>query len=363
MAMRRAALALAGTLVLGPLTPAPAAVATAGNRAPSSVTIEHVASVPFDAGIAQGARLVGDRFFVTTQRSFSVYDVSNPRLPILESTVPLGFKCCNEDVATNGKILLFSETFPDEILHIWDVTSAPPSELARLKIPRQHTVTCILDCRWAYGSEGAIIDLRDPTRPQLAGEWPVKRNPTHDFEEFKPGFLVNSPLRAPWTVEVLDVRRPLHPRLIKETPAAAPGPDKYSWFHQAAWPRDGHDRFLVLGAEGVPGPVMTFDTTEWARSGHFAFVDRFLVDDSTDPNASSHWFDVHPRFHDGGLIAVGWNHHGTRILEVSKTGQIHDLGAFQPPLASAESAYWITDEIVYVVDFYRGLDIISVTRE
>lgn len=363
MAMRLAAVALTGALASGLCSPAPASIAVAENGGRSSVTIEHVASLPVDAGIAQGGRLVGDRFFVTTQRNFSVYDVTDPRLPILESTVPLGFKCCNEDVATNGKLLLFSETFPDEILHIWDVAGRIPTELARLEIPRQHTVTCVLDCRWAYGSEGAIIDLRDPTRPELAGEWPVERTPTHDFEEFKPGFLVNSPLGEPWTVEVLDVRNPARPRFVKRTPAAAPGAEGLSWFHQAAWPRGGRDRFLVLGAEGVPGPVMTFDTRGWTRSGKLTLADRILMDESADPGASSHWFDIHPRFHNGGLIAVGWNDYGTRILEVSATGQMHDLGGFRPPLASAQSAYWITDEIVYVIDWYRGLDIIRVTKE
>src|SRR3712207_7867144 len=30
-----------------------------------------------------------------------------------------------------------------------------------------HTTTCILDCRWAYGSDGSITDLRDPANPKL----------------------------------------------------------------------------------------------------------------------------------------------------------------------------------------------------
>lgn len=324
--------------------------------------VEYLGTVPFDGGIAVGARLVGNRFFVTSQKHFSIYDVSDPLRPLLLSSTPFGFKCCNEDVATNGKVLLFSEIFPNQRLHLWDVTGRLPVKLSDLAISRQHTVTCVLDCKWAYGAEGGVFDLRNPAHPTEAGSWNFQRNPTHDFEEFRPGFIINAPLAPPWKIEVTDVRNALAPRRIRASNAAAPGLEGLSWFHQAAWPREGRDRFLLMGAEGTPGPFMVFDAQGWRRDG-LILTDRYELGEGTVEGDSSHWFDVHPKFRNGGLVAVAWNDYGTRILEIDRRGRIHEVGSFQLPAAEAEAAYWIDHEIVYSIDYYRGIDILRVSEE
>jgi hypothetical protein len=74
---------------------------------------------------------------------------------------------------------------------------------------------------------------------------------------------------------------------------------------------------------------------------------------------SSHWFQEHPDFKDGGLIAAGFYNHGTRFLDVSKTGKIEQVGYFLPHGGGTSAAYWITDEIVYAIDYQRGFDVLK----
>ena len=80
---------------------------------------------------------------------------------------------------------------------VYDVSDkANPALVGRLAGVDQHTMRCVLDCTWVYGSEGAIIDLRDPTEPKLAGKWNdavgVALESTHDVTEVAPGIVVTS---------------------------------------------------------------------------------------------------------------------------------------------------------------------------
>jgi hypothetical protein len=73
---------------------------------------------------------------------------------------------------------------------------------------------------------------------------------------------------------------------------------------------------------------------------------------------SAHWFGTHPTWNNGGVIAAGWYHSGTRFLEVSSKGKIEQVGYFLPNAGGTSGAYWITKEIVYAVDYQRGLDVL-----
>ncbi len=53
--------------------------------------------------------------------------------------------------------------------------------------------------------------------------------------------------------------------------------------------------------------------------------------------------------------------HGTRFLDVSPEGKISEKGWFYPMGGSTSAAYWITDQIVYSVDYQRGIDILKFT--
>ncbi|MDQ3914032.1 MAG: hypothetical protein M3323_01690 [Actinomycetota bacterium] len=365
-----AALAVSAVLVSG-LQPAGAGP-TAGGFA--SDNVEFVKEVPFDVGTATGAKVVGKYLYVTSWRAFSIYDVSDPIDPQLLSTTPFGFKFENEDVSTNGSILVFSETLPQSNLHIWDVEDKTnPTSLATLAGAGQHTMSCILKCKYLYGSGGSIVDLRDPSDPKVAGNWGegMPANSSHDVNEVAPGLVLTSSR----PVMLLDARKdPLHPKLL------AAGEDERipGTVHSNTWPRAAKDRFFLVSSEtnfqgrcaGDDGAFMTWDASTYRRTGSFRMVDVWKLDNGTyqDGNpavqasgCSAHWFEHHPDFHNGGIVAVGSYDHGTRFLEVSPKGKIGQAGYFLPYGGTTMAAYWLNDEIVYGIDLSRGIDILRWT--
>ena len=73
---------------------------------------------------------------------------------------------------------------------------------------------------------------------------------------------------------------------------------------------------------------------------------------------SAHWFEVHPTWNNGGVAALAYHEHGTRFLNVDKKGRIVRKGYFLPAAGSTSAAYWVTRDIVYAVDYTRGIDIL-----
>src|SRR4051794_17488011 len=96
----------------------------------SSDNIEYLSSVPFEQSTTTGARVIGDYLYVTSWKSWSIYDISDPVNPALMSVTPFAQDSAtnqgdparfeNEDVATNGKILVFSEELPRSMLYVYD---------------------------------------------------------------------------------------------------------------------------------------------------------------------------------------------------------------------------------------------------
>lgn len=367
---RIAALACVTSMTLGGLSPAGAGP-TAGGF--TSDNIEYVRHVPFDLGTATGARLIGKYLYVTSWRNFSIYEVSDPLDPTLLSTTPFGFAFENEDVATDGNILLFSESLPRNVLHIWNVEDKTnPVKITELVGAGDHTMSCILRCKYGYGSDGTIVDLRDPTKPKFI----AKRNDpnswhkqtgllgdAHDVEEFKNGYVITSPISDAF--QLLDVRDPAHPKVLARGPHPAPG----SWlFHSGKWPRLGKDDFVVMEGEGTNGPILTYNARGWQKDPTFELIDQYTVPPgmyvdgrSRDNGESSHWFDTHPKWNNGGLIAAGWYSHGMRLLQVKDNGKIKEAGYFLPYAGSTFSAYWVTSDVIYNVDLNRGVEILRYT--
>jgi hypothetical protein len=377
--MKRLIGSIAAVLLLaGMLSPASAGPGPDGI---TSDDVEHVAFIPFEVGTATGARVIGKYLYVTTWRSFSIYDISDPVAPVRLSTTPFAgndgepspIKFENEDVATNGKVMIFSEELPDPTLHVWDVEDKTnPVQIAALVGAGQHTMSCILDCKWLYGSDGNIIDLRDPTKPVLMKEKWTDGMPAsggHDINEVAPGFVMTSSN----PILVLDVKDPVHPKLLATS-------QEQEFVHSNQWPRNGTDKFALTSGETWVGGlqsqckatsagVSTWDTTNWRKTKTFKKVDTWrpkagtYTDGSPVINApfgcSSHWFQQHPTFHNGGLIAAGFYNHGTRFLQVDPKGKIKEVGYFLPNGGGTSAAYWITDRIVYAIDYQRGFDVLK----
>jgi hypothetical protein len=338
----------------------------------TSSNVQYVHHAPFEVGTATGARVVGKYLYLTGWRSISIYDISTPENPQLVNTTPIGFQFENEDVATNGKIMLFSQTTPTSNLHVWDVANpASPREIATLAGAGQHTMSCLYDCQWGYGSAGAIVDLRDPANPKRVGDWRTATggSGSHDLIEVRPGLV----LTASRPMRLLDTTDPAKPVLIAKS-----GHASLSGGHSVQWPNDGTDRF-ILGATETnahnpcdqgAGGYSTWDTTGWQETGTFQLIDYVRMrngigtDGSPPANGlgcSAHWFQQHPSFRNGGLTANGFYEHGTRFFRISGRGVISEAGYFMPYGGSTSSPYWITDRIVYAIDYTRGIDILRYT--
>ncbi|MDQ3941286.1 MAG: hypothetical protein M3238_08050 [Actinomycetota bacterium] len=334
----------------------------------ASDNVEYVGYVPLENDTS-GARLVGKFLYITTSRSLTIYDLSDPVSPkrLGTAVLPQDPYFAEEDVDTNGKILLIGSL---GTLHVLDVEDkSNPKVIGELDGADQHTISCVLDCTYAYGSGGVIVDLRNPTKPKEVGNW-AEGSPAggggHDVTEVAPGLVLTStqPLM------LLDARKdPAHPKLL------ATGSNQDGRFiHSNLWPDRARDRFALVGGEtGGPtcgendGAFMTWDTRNWRKTGRFQMVDEYRVKNGlyTDGDSPAnlfcmHWFDEHPRYDDGGLVAVAWYEHGTRLLEVTNTGKIKPAGYFIPFGGSTSAAYWVTNEIIYTADYNRGIDIIRV---
>jgi hypothetical protein len=382
--MRKFLIAITGFgLLLGGLPGATAGPSAGGL---SSDNVEFVQFVPFEVGSATGANFWGkgkDRYMVITSwRSFSIYDISDPASPALISTTPFGFKFENEDVATNGEIMLFSESLPGNVLHVWDIEDKTnPVEVASVQGAGNHTTDCILDCTYAYGSDGAITDLRNPAKAKLLdstwGEGTPAGNSGHDVNEVAPGLVLTSTN----PMMVLDARKdPAHPKLLAQSEQMD------AFVHSNDWARDAKDDYaLSTGETWVGGAdsrcddgsagLTTWDTRGWRKTHTLKKIDTIRMYNGPEGGGppsgnpivngpfgcSSHWFEAHPKFHNGGLVVGGWYNHGTRIHEVSSKGKLKEIGYFLPHAGGTSGAYWITDRIVYAVDYQRGLDVLEYT--
>jgi LVIVD repeat len=368
------------TLLISVLVLASGAVQGAGARTLAepgpgyfSENVEWITTVPIHTD-SPGAKVLGKYMYISTERDLTIYDLSDPTAPVrvgfLPYLPPQEYYYPEEDVDTNGKILIRGGPPLLDSLYIVDVEDKTnPTQIGVLEGVDEHTWTCVMSCRYAYGSEGSIVDLRNPTKPKLLGSWVkkggVKVSSTHDVTEVAPGYVVTS--TRPFVL--LDARKPASPK------ALAVGNAK-EFIHSNIWPRRMKDRFLLVGGESsgpscdsdTSGSFMTWDATKWRRTGQFKMLDQWKVTNGlpTDGDAlantyCTHWFDDHPRFRNGGLVAMSWYESGTRFFRVDGKGKIKDAGYFLPLATSASAAYWVTDRIVYILDYQRGLDIVRYT--
>ena len=153
----------------------------------ASDNVEWITNIPVNIDSA-GARILGDYFYITTSNGLTIYDISTPESPQRLGFMPMPQQpyFAEEDVDTNGEILLISTL---DTLYVIDVEDkSNPTPIGEIAGSDQHTYSCVLDCTYAYGSEGLIISLKDPTQPKLVGDWTKGTNvtSTHDVTEVKP---------------------------------------------------------------------------------------------------------------------------------------------------------------------------------
>ncbi|HWH27558.1 MAG TPA: hypothetical protein VNU26_01125, partial [Mycobacteriales bacterium] len=194
----------------------PGLAAPKGSPGPGYIAtsnVEHVMTLPLDTD-SIGARVFEGDFFLRTAKGVSIYDTSNPELPLLKGfvAVPATPNQERENIDTNGKVLVTGQAY-DGILYVVDITNRTTPRLVTAATGMaDHTNTCVNDCSYVYGSEGTIVDLRNPAAPRkVNGTWfnrigGVVRG-SHDLTEVQPGIVV----AASNPVVMMDVRDPENP--------------------------------------------------------------------------------------------------------------------------------------------------------
>jgi uncharacterized membrane protein YgcG len=352
----------------------------------TSPNVEHVGWVAGEsADLTPGGRRVGNRFYISGQTHFSIYDISDPANPELLSRVNHQCRFENEDVPADGKSFFYSDFATSRSLYVYDTADAKePKLLAEVPNAGTHTATCVLDCKYLFGSykvngsagpnsTGQVVDVSDPAQPKVLGDWTdndvLPSRKVHDLTEVAPGLVLSA--SAP--IQLMDVRRdPVKPEVL----ARSPEPEK-RW-HSVEWPRQGLDNFVLATfetnatprCEAGGGDFAVFDASRAAETGQLERRSTWLLSNTNDEHSSGnpatnaglgcspHWFSVRPSWHNGGVVALGAYDHGVKFLRVDPFGGVTEVGHFRAPGTNASAAYWITCDIVYVVDYTRGFDIL-----
>ena len=150
--------------------------------------------------------------------------------------------------------------------------------------------------------------------------------------------------------------------------------------HSARWPREGGDKFLLTGGEEnftgrcernnsefsvysaervLAGEATTFDgpLAQVPPAGNGVYADGKPVAGAL--GCSVHWFQEHPTFQDGGLVAISEYEDGVRFLQIGADGSITEQGYFLSLGSSSSSPKWAgKDDILYSIDYQRGIDIL-----
>ncbi len=333
----------------------------------SSDNVEWIRHIPISID-GVGGRVVGRYFYTNDQNKVMIFDLKDPLNPVMTDFYPMPqeWLLSREDIDTNGKIMVVPNLGS---LYILDVEDKSNITLIGETNGGQHTQSCILDCKWAYGSDGNIHDLRDPENPKLMKEkWGtgLPAGGGHDVEEIAPGFV----LTATQPIMLLDVHNPLKPKLLAQGRSA-----DGRFIHTGRW-ASLSDKFLLMAGETnfrprcneTNGAFMTWDASKWRKTHTFTMIDEYRMTNGTytdgkpavnQVGCSSHWHEPHPDFKNGGIVAAAFFEHGTRFIDVSSTGKIKEVGWHVPWAGSTGAIYWVTDKILYAVDYNRGIDILK----
>jgi hypothetical protein len=360
----------------------------------ASGAVEYVKTVPFEAATGIDAVLHGKYLYTTSWRSFSIYDVSNPLSPELLSQTATPGQLINENPQTNGKMLLLSNDNIGRTLDIYDVSNkAAPVKIGSYADPlRNHIWECVLDCDYVYGGTGTILDLQDPTKPQRVGDWTAAKRPNvgfHSIEEVAPGLV----LTGSNPMLYLDARvDPANPTLLAELkPKTTKPPRPYviiggapnSLPARVAWPQDAQSRYILVSMETPfsgdcaehSGTFLTYDSAGWdeegfpgfRQAGEYRMTDNGLPNEGKAPvnffGCTSYGLDVNPSYEANGLVGTAWFEHGTRVLRVAADGTIAEVAGFLGHAGNAVRPVWRNDEVLYVIDFHRGIDVLYVNDE
>lgn len=399
--LRAALTAALALLVAGPAA-AQEPVEPAGPETWQTDNVEYLGAIKQDVGLTTGARVVPstgpgvpDRLFVASGKNFTIYDITDPAKPVTMGKLNLSVAWEGEEVPTNGSLLAISTDYyslssecvqqlsPAGCVQFYDVRDAENIKLVGAVPAANHTSECTLDCTWFYGSDGSIIDASGALEGKgvkEVGNWidelrdqGVSEKSCHHVRELRPGVLLTA--CQPFSVMSIlpeDGGSPEHPKLLYTGEAA-------KFVHSARWPRQGRDQLVMIGGEQnftarcernnsefstySAKQVLDGDSTEFQGPIEQLVPTNGTYTDGNAPagelGCSVHWFQEHPSFKNGGLVALAEYENGVKFLQITKDGGIEPVGYFIAAGSSANSPKWAPDgKTLYVTDYHRGLDII-----
>jgi hypothetical protein len=365
----------------------------------TSSNVSYVASIPTGAGVsARVVTVAGQRrLYVSSAHSLTIYDISNPGVPIPMGILPI-YNWENEDMAVSkdGNTTILTEFESTLYLHVID-TSNPNLPLLKgsIILDGSHTAECAdVHCNYLFASNGVTYDIRDRSKPVATprAQWwssEVGAGSAHALHQDAAGFWTadtspvvmfraDNPLHArrvttgPITLNTAYQHNNVRPAATKYVPRAA-GDNSPSLRPGEMLMTEGETNFKPQCGNSN-GAFATWSMVGWDKGKPMKqlHVLRPVQGDYADGNpavnalgCSGHWFTVREdmlgRYKGDYLVAAGWYEHGTRFLAVdAKTAQIKQVGFFQPVHGSTSAAYWIPGtNYVYVIDYQRGIDILT----
>jgi hypothetical protein len=237
-------------------TPGPVQLEFLPGASAPPVTSENVTyhgTIPIDSPAVGGEvvnHINGNRYFYATGlKGLSIYDISDPEVPVLAGYLPLPHSQ-NEDlkvsedgtravIAADGALLV--SIMPLTVgLHVIDTTDpTDPAVLGHIN-SSNHTVECAdPECEWLYGSSGRIYDARTPAAIVEVGRW--------NLDRFGNSIGSGHALRRDETGIVISDS---NPRLILDprTPPADPNDPNPPVDEAEAVPGPAHPLLLAQGA-------------------------------------------------------------------------------------------------------------------
>lgn len=407
-----AAMSLAPVAALSQSPAAASVTVPTGTTAPDYVSSDNVKLVRRLPLVADGvgARVVGHYLYVTSTKDLEIYDIATPGDPQRVGSVNVDVEFENEQVPTNGTVLGISgqtgaitPTMPCpptgtrvSCLAIFDVRDkAHPRQVAAVNGAGDHTSTCVLGCSYMYGSAGHITDLRgvlgpDHTARLTNDNWvtylkskgyPFFTSPHHQTE-IRPGIVLTAsdPMYL-LSLRAVDGASATRPKVLGRADYLGAPEDQKRFVHGVEWPRQGFDKIMLSGGETnfqptcgpTNGAFSTFVNAGTATAPKFRFVDevRPVPGNYLDGNppqgtyalgCSVHWFEPHPTFHNGGLVALASYENGTRFKRIAADGKITEVGFFEPIKGATSAPHWAPDgRTLYAIDYERGLDVLRYT--
>jgi hypothetical protein len=361
----------------------------------TSSNVHLIGNVP--TGPALGMDFKDHWAFVTGPAGLTVLDIAVPASPAIVAVHPLPhFENEDVDLCGNTLVIVNDRATRDvgAVMYVFDVSNpALPRLVATTPIGLTfngrgagHIANFVkTDCSQAWvdgGDRVEVFDLSNPAAPTSLGTFVSVASDsaafrvTHDTELDDKGMLwsVGGGGAAGYRLTA----DPLAPQLVASTGATAINPSPYNDFILHNSQRRGSTLLVteedyVDTDETPPGGCRgqgKFETWRIGMSvGGVTPLDTWMTElngsDSkavASVNCSSHWFDERK-----GITAVGWYEQGVRFLDTHKPADIRQVGYYLPANGSTWAAYSSptdpTGTIVYTADAYLGVDVLRIDRK